>query len=102
MSRLNLRHNANRSSTIRRMSDRRNLPYPFGSKEWLENIEIHQLACPKTDHRKAERRDNDRRSQERRLSRVSDQSRSEINDTQLSLSPEERLMIQNLYTSEVN
>ena len=38
------RHNPRRSSMTRRMTDRRKIPYPFGSPEWVENIKNHYLA----------------------------------------------------------
>ena len=91
------RRNPRRSSMTRRIADRRNIPYPFGSPEWVDNIQKHYLAWPKANRRDLCRRCNERRACERRRQQLSEQRRSEKKYSPILLSQEEKALIENLY-----
>jgi len=94
------RHKSRRSSMTRRMTDRREIPYPFGSPEWVENIKNHYLAWPKSNRRNLSRRNDERRATERRQQLLSEQRRSEMKYSPILLTQEERKLIENLYLSD--
>ncbi|MGR9014265.1 MAG: hypothetical protein ACU83U_11520 [Gammaproteobacteria bacterium] len=96
------RRKLRRSSMTRRMEDRRKIPYPFGSAEWVENIKKHYLAWPKTNRRNLSRRSNERRSVERRVQQLSEQRRSEKKHSLILLTQEERKLIEDLYMSDLD
>lgn len=97
-----LRRDSRRSVATRRVADRRKIPYPFGSKEWIENIKEHYLAWPKFNRRKTDRRGNERRTPERREQQLSEQSRSEKKFSTILLTEEERKLIEDLYLSDLD
>lgn len=94
------RRNSRRLPTTRRIDDRRKIPYPFGSPEWVENIKKHYLAWPKSNRRDANRRNDDRRALDRRQQQLSEQRRSEKKFSMILLTQEERKLIEDLYLSE--
>ncbi len=96
------RRKSRRSSTTRRMDDRRKIPYPFGSPEWVENIKNHYLAWPKANRRDMSRRSNERRAIERRQQLLSEQRRSEKKYSPVLLTQEERKLIEDLYLSDLD
>lgn len=96
------RRNPRRSSTTRRTSDRRNIPYPFGSPEWVENIKKNYLAWPKSNRREASRRHNERREPDRRQQQLSEQRRSEQKFSKILLTQEEKKLIEDLYMSDLD
>lgn len=96
------RRNPRRTSMTRRMDDRRKIPYPFGSPEWVENIKNHYLAWPKNNRRNANRRSDERRAEERRQHQLSEQSRSEKKYSPILLTQEERKLIEDLYLSDLD
>lgn len=59
------RHKIRRISE-RRKKERRVIPYPFGSAEWIALIKKEYLLWPKEDRRHQERRNQSRRQQLRR------------------------------------
>lgn len=98
----NFRHNPRRSSMTRRMTDRRKIPYPFGSPEWVENIKNHYLAWPKSNRRNMNRRSDERRAIERRQQLLSEQRRSEKKYSPILLTQEERKLIEDLYLNDLD
>lgn len=94
------RRNPRRSSMTRRVDDRRKIPYPFGSREWVENIKKHYLAWPKSNRRDANRRCDERRALERREQQLSEQRRSEKKYSPILLTQEERKLIEDLYLTD--
>lgn len=84
----------------RRVADRRKIPYPFGSPEWVENIKKHYLAWPKVNRRDVNRRTNERRAVDRRLQQLSEQRRSEKKYSMILLTQEERKLLEDLYMSD--
>ena len=96
------RRNPRRSSMTRRMTDRRKVPYPFGSAEWVENIKNYYLAWPKSNRRDRSRRHDERRVPDRRQHQLSEQRRSEIKYSPILLTEEERKLIEGLYLSELD
>ncbi len=96
------RRNPRRASMTRREADRRNIPYPFGSPEWVENIKNHYLAWPKSNRRGANRRNHERRTVERRQQQLSDQLRSEKKYSSILLTQEERKLIEDLYLNDLD
>jgi hypothetical protein len=98
---INLRKNLRRSTVTRRISDRRVIPYEFGSPEWIENIKNNYLAWPKTNRRAMERREDDRRSPDRRDHQATERSRSEQKYSRILLTSEERKLIEDLYLSDI-
>lgn len=97
-----LRHQPRRSTTTRRSADRRQIPYPFGSAEWIANIKKYYLAWPKVNRRNHSRRADERRSHERRLQQLSEQRRSEKKFSMILLTQEERKLIEDLYLSDLD
>ncbi|MFI3154738.1 MAG: hypothetical protein QX199_01140 [Methylococcaceae bacterium] len=97
-----LRNNSRRSTMTRRVADRRKIPYPFGSQEWIENIKKHYLAWPKYNRRNIDRRDNERRALERREQQLSEQRRSEKKFSMILLTEEERKLIEDLYLNDLS
>ncbi|TPQ24318.1 hypothetical protein ACH518_15970 [Methylomonas sp. HW2-6] len=89
-----------RSASSRRLADRRQIPYPFASPQWLENIENAYLAWPKSDRRSRNTRIGDRRNCERRLAHVAGQARPAQTVSRISLTNEERRLIESLYSKE--
>jgi hypothetical protein len=53
---VDLRTSERRSYLTQRKDDRRKVPYPFGSPEWLKFITKNHLDCPIFDRRNADRR----------------------------------------------
>lgn len=96
------RHNPRRSSMNRRMTDRRETPYPFGSPEWIENAKKNYAALPKSSRREAYRRSNERRAPDRRQQQLSEQRRSEQKYSPILLTQEERKLIEDLYLSDLD
>jgi hypothetical protein len=100
MSAHELRAQARRSVQTRRVSDRRQIAYPFGSPEWLENIQNTYAAWPKAERRNHIRRMEDRRTADRRHAQASEQQRAGRKYSRIVLTSEERQLIQSLYLSD--
>jgi hypothetical protein len=96
------RRNPRRSSISRRVNDRRKIPYPFGSPEWVRNIENHYLALPKSNRRHLNRRNEERRAPDRRQQQLSEQLRSEKKYSPILLTQEERKLIEDLYLNDLD
>ncbi len=96
------RRTLRRAAMTRRTSDRREISYPFGSPEWVENIKKHYLAWPKSNRRDASRRSDERRAIERRERLLSEQHRSEIKYSAILLTQEERKLIEDLYLGNLD
>ncbi len=96
------RRNPRRSIMTRRTTDRREIPYPFGSAEWVENIKENYLAWPKSNRRAVSRRHNERREPDRRHQQLSEQLRSEKKFSPILLTQEERKLIEDLYLSDLD
>lgn len=94
------RTKSRRSSLSRRLADRRQIPYPFGSREWVENIKQAYLAWPKSDRRDDIRRAKERRISDRRRARLSEQRRSAQKYSRILLTQDERKLIESLYSGE--
>lgn len=97
-----LRRQPRRATATRRLADRRQISYPFGSAEWIENIKKYYLAWPKANRRDHSRRADERRVQERRLHQLSEQCRSEKKFSRILLTAEERKLIEDLYLSDLD
>ncbi len=94
------RRTPRRLAMTRRASDRREVIYPFGSPEWVENIKQYYLAWPKSNRRDTSRRSEERRAIERRERLLSEQRRSEIKYSAILLTHEERKLIEDLYLGD--
>jgi len=100
---INLRKNLRRSSETRRESDRRNVSFPFGSPQWLENIKNNYLAWPKSNRRANERRAVERRAVDRREQQhISERARLKQSYSRIFLSPEEKKLIEDMYFNKVD
>jgi hypothetical protein len=97
-----VRRRSRRSLDNRRVQDRRIVPYPFGSDEWIENIKQNYLAWPKEDRRKTTRRHAERRANDRRQQQLSEQLQSLQKYSSLVLTREELKMIEELYKSDLD
>lgn len=96
-----LRQSTRRVSIMRRMTERRKIPYLFGSKEWVANIKEHYLAWPKFNRRDMNRRGDERRVMDRRQQQFSEQRLSEKKFSTILLTREERKLIEDLYLSDL-
>jgi hypothetical protein len=94
---INLRSSVRRSVKIRRMDDRRKAEYPFGSAEWLDNIENYYVFWPNFDRRQKDRRIAERRQYDRRGQQNSELFQSESKNTSSTLSQAEIKLIEDLY-----
>ena len=98
---IELRKNLRRSSVTQRITDRRKVPYEFGSPEWLEYIKKNHLDRPKYNRRKADRRSDKRRLPDRRQ-QLSEAVRSEQKYARIFLTPAERKLLEDLYLSDLD
>ncbi|MFA5982498.1 MAG: hypothetical protein WC782_00630 [Methylococcaceae bacterium] len=91
-----------RTSNCRRVTDRRSVPYEFGTPEWIEHIQKNYLLWPKINRRiNEDRRANDRRAVDRREQQISEQrSRSEKKFSRILLTLEEKRLIEDLYLND--
>lgn len=102
---INLRKNLRRLSKTRRISDRRIVPFEFGTAEWEEHIKKNYLAWPKTDRRKQDRRMNERRVPDRRhhnQAQPAERSRFERKYSRILLTAEERRLIEDMYLKDLD
>ena len=97
-----MRNNTRRSTQTRRIADRRTILDPFGSPEWLANIEANYLYCPKYDRRKFNRRGSERRVFDRRQQQLSEYDSTDKRSHQLILTREERKLIEDLFLSDLS
>jgi hypothetical protein len=97
-----LRHKTRRVSATRRNTDRRVASYVFSSPEWQANIEANYAYCPKFERRQLTRRDDERRSLDRRQHAVSNYTPSDKRAPQLVLTREERRLIEDLYLCDLS
>jgi hypothetical protein len=94
---IDLRNDARRTTaTSRRIADRRNISYPFGSSEWQEHIKNNYLAWPKSERRQFNRRNVGRREFERRHQQFAEQYSKE-KYAHVFLTQGERKLIEDLY-----
>lgn len=100
---INLRKNLRRISKTRRIADRRVCPHLFGTTEWERHIKDNYLAWPREDRRKDERRSRERRLPDRRKNQFQPHERNNFEKkyTRFFLTPEERVLLEDLYLSEL-
>lgn len=98
---INLRKGLRRSSETRRVNDRRNVHYQFGSPQWLEHVQKTYAAWPKTERRNNSRRNDDRRSPDRRSFQNNEQRMTHRKFSKILLSREELKLIEDLYLGEI-
>lgn len=99
---IDLRKSLRRSSLTQRVSDRRKIPYVFGSPEWLEYLKKNNLESPKFNRRKAERRNDKRRIPDRRQQFNNESIRSEKKYARIFLTRAERKLIEDLYLNDLD
>lgn len=102
---INLRKNLRRLAKTRRVSDRRIVPYEFGTPEWEEHIKKNYMAWPKVDRRKKDRRLNERRVPDRRntqQTQPSERSHFERKYARVLLTPEEKKLIEDMYLKDLD
>ena len=85
--------NDTRKASERRRQDRRQVDYDFGSAQWIEHIKNHYAAWPKT-----ERRQQNRRSGERRQCQSDNESLSDYKSSRLT--EEEEIFFDNLFKAQ--
>lgn len=91
--------NAQNKKSERRIHDRRQVTYEFGSPEWIEHVKKNYIAWPKTDRRIAVRRDDENPYD----SREENQSRSSEDDFSGDLlSTEEKLYFNKLFMDDAD
>jgi hypothetical protein len=98
---IELRKNLRRSSVTQRITDRRKVPYEFGSPEWLEYIKENHLDLPAFNRRKADRRSDKRRLPDRRQ-QLAESVHSEKKYARIFLTPAERKLLEDLYLSDLD
>lgn len=91
------RNYCRRVTSTRREHERRAIAYPFGSPEWVNNIQLHYLSWPKFDRRQDNRRSNERRFDDRRQQQLTEQDRSQRKYSRILLTQEERKLIADIY-----
>lgn len=99
---IDLRKSLRRSSLTQRVSDRRKIPYVFGSPEWLEYLKKNNLESPKFNRRKAESRNDKRRIPDRRQQFNNESIRSEKKYARIFLTRAERKLIEDLYLNDLD
>ncbi|MFZ2170809.1 MAG: hypothetical protein WAW61_14375 [Methylococcaceae bacterium] len=98
---IELRKHLRRSSVTQRTTDRRKVPYEFGSPEWMEFIKRNHLDRPKFNRRKEERRSDKRLLPDRRQ-QLAESGRSEKKYARIFLTPAERKLLEDLYLSDLD
>jgi len=98
---IDLRKSLRRSSITQRITDRRKIPYAFGSPEWLEFLEKNHVDSPKFNRRKADRRTDKRRLPDRRQQHNAESIRSEKKYARIFLTRAERKLIEDLYLNDL-
>lgn len=93
-----LRSNERRTDVCRRIADRRITSFAFGSSEWQANIASGYAYCPNSERRLGNRRDQDRRTMERRQQHFEPvRPARNRHQRQMILLPEERKLIEDLF-----
>jgi len=98
---IELRKNLRRSLVTQRITDRRKVPYEFGSPEWLEYIKKNHVDRPKFNRRKADRRSDKRRLPDRRQ-QLAESVRPDEKYARIFLTPSERKLIEDLYLNDLD
>ncbi len=98
---IELRKTLRRSSVTQRITERRKIPYEFGTPEWLEYIKQNHLDRPIYNRRKEDRRNDKRRLPDRRQ-QLAETVRSENNYGRIFLTPAERKLLEDLYLSDLD
>jgi hypothetical protein len=86
-----------RATPTRRIADRRASPHPFGSDEWLAQIEANYAYWPKIERRQKDRRTADRRVTDRRQQASTGEKPTVKPMPQPMLTAEERKLIEDLF-----
>ncbi len=97
---IDLRTRLRRSAATRFIADRRVVPYPFGSPEWLAYVKDNNVDCPEFDRRKVKRRAEDRRAGEQREENNQESAHTEKAYSRILLTPAERKLIEDLYFND--
>jgi hypothetical protein len=98
---IELRKSLRRSSVSQRITERRKVPYEFGSPEWLEYIKQNHLDRPIYNRRNVDRRNDKRRLPDRRQ-QLAESVRSEKKYARIFLTPAERKLLEDLYLSDLD
>lgn len=101
---INMRKNMRRKTTCRRVKDRREVDYEFGTPEWIDHIQKNYLMWPKINRRiNEDRRVADRRMLDRREQQILEQrNRSEKKFSRILLTLEEKRLIEDLYLTDID
>lgn len=92
---------SSRRASDRRGTERRCIPYAFGTPEWIEYIKKHYLAWPKLDRRSESRRAKERRRQERRNIRLANSNAQSYSRKSADiLSEEERKVLHDMFKDD--
>lgn len=97
-----LRHYSRRSSQNRRVRERRNNSHEFRLWQWLDYIENSYLILPKPERRSQDRRNEERRLLDRRLQYHFDENHFKKMSFSNVLSKEERKLIEELYSHDID
>ena len=90
-----------RDSSERRVNDRRQVDYEFGSPEWIEHVKKNYVAWPKVDRRQATRRTAERRQDGSQSQHLSNSSNPlEIDYSSDLLTQDERIFFDNLFKKD--
>jgi hypothetical protein len=92
---IDLRNNLQQSPTAKRVSDRRKVPFAFGSPQWLEHMKNNHLEIPASDRRKIIRREDDKHS-------FPEAVENEKKYTRIFLTPAEKKLLADLYLIELD
>ena len=96
---IDLRKKLQQSSTTERCAtDRRKVSYQFGSPEWQEYMKDNNFECPAEDRRKVIRRSED----QEQSTEQPETSESKVSYKQISLTPNERRLLQDIYLSDLD
>ena len=81
--------------------DRRKVPHPFGSPEWLKFITENNLDCPRFDRRNADKSSDKRRLPDRRDQYIAKPIRSRKKYVRIFLTGAEKKIIEDLYRTDL-
>lgn len=93
---IDLRKSLRRTATSQRLADRRQVPYEFGTAEWLAHMQAQQIDYPSENRRKGERRTEKRQLPDRRQTHETT-SHPDKKYTRIFLSPSEKKLLEDLY-----
>ncbi|NOS88684.1 MAG: hypothetical protein HOP34_09145 [Methylococcaceae bacterium] len=98
---IDLRKNLQSSPVSQNLSDRRRVPYEYGSAEWLAYVIDNPVDCPPFNRRKEERRASVRQLAEGGCAPTAEAQAKGKSYLRIFLSPAEKKLIEDVYLMDL-